>query len=431
VVVRALYAPLAPLARGTTYRRGVYLLLGGVLALPYVLLGASFVQTITSDPPQRALTLLLLGVATLIAAVPPFLHGTRAVEIAAVRWLLEVDLPDPPRTREPARVARETRLRAVLWFVVHLIVGAAVWLLLLAALPLALLFLVEQVHRDPEALTALPFGSFAAAHAVWLSLAGVLLLVTVGYAVAGLGALAAVMAPVLLGPSPTERIAVLEAEARALAVRNRLARDLHDSIGHALTVTTLQASVARELLDSDPEFVRGALSAIEDAGRTAMEDLDHVLGVLRDDAGGTERPGTAARAPHRTLADLDRLAADADRAGVTVTLDLDGPVADVPAVVSREGYRIIQEGLTNALRHAGAVPVRLAVRVDEGSLRITLANPAAESAGPHPSPHPHPPPRPDGRGLTGIRERVELLGGQMSAGWEDAEWRIAVRLPTT
>lgn len=425
MLIRALRAALAPLARGTTYRRGVFLLLGGVLALPYGLIGASVVQTVTGDRPQRALTLLLLGIAALIAAVPPFLHGTRAVEIAAVRWLLEVDLLDPPRTREPARIAWETRLRAVLWFVVHLVVGGAVWVLLLTALPLALLFLVQQVHRDPETLTALPLGSNAATHAGWLSLAGVVLLVAVGYAVAGLGALAAVMAPILLGPSPTERIAALEAETRALAVRNRLARELHDSIGHALTVTTLQASVARELLDRDPEFVRGALSAIEDAGRTAMEDLDHVLGVLRDGdaatAGEAAAPNAAARAPHRTLADLDRLVSDADRAGVAVTVEVDGPVAEVPAVVSREGYRIIQEGLTNALRHAGAVPVRLAVRVDERSLRITLANPAERHDGP----------RPYGRGLTGIRERVELLGGQMSAGWEETEWRIAVRLPTT
>jgi signal transduction histidine kinase len=427
VVIRAWpvpLAPFAPLARGTTYRRGVFLLLGGVLALPYGLLGASVVQTVTGDQPNRALTLLLLGVAALIAAIPPFLHGTRAVEIAAVRWLLEVDLPDPPRTRQPARVAWETRLRAVLWFVVHLIVGGTVWLLLLTAVPLALLFLVEQVRPDRETLAALPLGSFAAAHAGWLSLAGLVLLIVVGYAVAGLGALAAVMAPVLLGPSPTERIAVLEAEARALAVRNRLARDLHDSIGHALTVTTLQASVARELLDRDPEFVRAALSAIEDAGRTAMDELDHVLGVLRD--GDPAEPSEAGRAPHRTLADLDRLVSDADRAGVAVTVDVDGAVAQVPAVVSREGYRIIQEGLTNALRHAGAVPVRLAVRVDDGLLRITLAN----GAGPRPD-GARPDPRPHGRGLTGIRERVELLGGQMTAGWEDAEWRIAVRLPTT
>jgi len=409
VAIRAL---LAPLTRGTTYRRGVYLLLGGVLGLPYVLLADVFLRTFTGDRPERGLTLLLLGVAAAIAAVPPFLRGTRAVEIVAVRWLLDVDLPDPPLVREPSRVARETRLRAVLWFTVHLIVGAVVGLLLLTALPFALLFLIQQFWPDEAVLAALPFGDYAADHVGLLSVVGVALLVGTGYAVAGLGALAAVMAPVLLGPSAAERIAALEARAATLAERNRLARDLHDSIGHALTVTTLQASVARELLDTDAEFVRRALTAIEDAGRAAMEDLDYVLGVLRD----AER---ADRAPHRTLADLDRLIADADRAGVEVTLDVEGTLADVPAVVSREGYRIIQESLTNVLRHAGQVPVRLRVAVEAGALCITLANPVTHRRAP----------RSNGRGLTGIRERVELLGGDLTAGWEGDRWRIAVRLP--
>ena len=123
-----------------------------------------------------------------------------------------------------------------------------------------------------------------------------LLLVGTVYAVAGLGALAATMAPVLLGPSPADRIAALEARERRLAERNRLARELHDSVGHALTATTLQAGAARAVFDSDPEFARRALAAIEEVGRTAMDDLDHVLGVLRD-AGDTDRPRRSPRWP--------------------------------------------------------------------------------------------------------------------------------------
>ena len=103
---------------------------------------------------------------------------------------------------------------------------------------------------------------------------GVVLLIATAYAVAGLGALAALMAPVLLGPSPTERMAALQAEAQRLAEGNRIARELHDTIGHALTATTLQASAARELFDSDPAFARRALEAIERVGRDAMNDLD-------------------------------------------------------------------------------------------------------------------------------------------------------------
>jgi signal transduction histidine kinase len=228
------------------------------------------------------------------------------------------------------------------------------------------------------------------------------------------------MAPALLGPSPGERIAALEARAGQLAERNRLARELHDSVGHALTVTTLQAAAARRLLGSDPEFVRGALAAIEEAGRAAAEDLDDVIGLLRERDDG--RP-----APQPTLSDLDRLVGEARAAGLEVDLRVGGPLGQVPAVVSREGYRIVQEGLTNAIRHAGRVPVSLWLGVADRVLEIDLANPVGDraagagdgAAG-----------RGGGRGLHGMRERVALLGGRMTAGPDGGLWRVAVRLPT-
>jgi signal transduction histidine kinase len=244
------------------------------------------------------------------------------------------------------------------------------------------------------------------------------MLIATGYAIAALGALAAVMAPVLLGPSQAERVAALEARSRRLAERNRLARDLHDSVGHALTVTTLQAAAAREVFDTDPAFARRALGAIEEAGRTAMEDLDHVLGVLRDQGPATARP-------QRTLDDLARLRADAGTGGVEVDAELSGPFDRVPAVMSREGYRIVQEGLTNAARHGGAGPLRLRVAVADDVLAIDVVNPL-----------------PDGRdrarragsglagsGLAGMRERVTLLGGELRVGADGGVWRVAVRLP--
>jgi signal transduction histidine kinase len=167
----------------------------------------------------------------------------------------------------------------------------------------------------------LPRGPVAA----WLVPLALALLVALVLAVAGLGALLARWAPAFLGPSPAERLALLERQAGQLAERNRLARELHDSVGHALAVATLQAGAARKLLDSDPAFARDALASVEDASRAALDDLDHVS-----------------------------------------------------AVVSREAYRIVQEGLTNALRHAG---------------------------------------------------RVAILGGQMTAGADGASWRVAVTLP--
>jgi signal transduction histidine kinase len=405
---------LAPLVRGSTYRRGVYLLLGGVILLPYVLLGVAFARLLTT-PQQvpRGVTALLLVVTAAIAVVPAFLRGTRALEIAAVRALLEVDLPDPAATPDPAGVDRETRLRSALWFAVHLATGGAVALGLLIALPMALLFVAQQFGIGTEALVGQRFGPLDERDTLWLSLLGVLLLVVVVEAVAGLGALAALMAPALLGPSPSERIAALEARAGQLVERNRLARELHDSVGHALTVTTLQAAAAQRLLDTDPEFVRTALAAIEEAGRGAAEDLDHVIGLLREQQAG--RP-----APQRTLTDLDRLVADARAAGLEVDVRVAGAVDHLPAALSREGYRIVQEGLTNAVRHGGRAPVSLRLAVSDRALDIDLVNPLRDGAAGTGG----------GRGLDGMRERVALLGGRMTAGEDGGAWRVAVRLPT-
>jgi signal transduction histidine kinase len=241
----------------------------------------------------------------------------------------------------------------------------------------------------------------------------VAILVGLGYAVAGLGALAASMAPVLLGPSQGERIAALEARAARLAQRNQLARELHDSVGHALTVATLQAGAARELLDADPEFTRRALWAIEETSRHAMDDLDHVLGLLRETAG--ER---APIAPQRTLGQLDRLVADTRAAGLEVDAQISGAVGELPAAVSREGYRIVQEGLTNAARHGcGRVTVRVDVPAE--ALEIELVNGLRGATGS----------RGGGRGLDGMRERVLLLGGRFDAGPDGDRWRVRASLP--
>jgi signal transduction histidine kinase len=420
-MVGVIRVALAPLVRGSTYRRGVYLLLGGVVLLPYVLLGFAFAGLLRAPGEfPRALTALLLAVTVPIAVVPAFLRGTRALEIVAARGLLEVDLPDPAAAREPAGVDRETRLRSALWFALHLVTGGAVALGLVAALPMALVFIAGQFGLGAEALAGVRLGPLDEHDTLWLSLVGLALLLVVVYAVAGLGALAALMAPALLGPSPGERIAALEARAGQLAERNRLARELHDSVGHALTVTTLQAAAARRLLDRDPEFVRGALAAIEEAGRAAAEDLDDVIGLLRERDDG--RP-----APQPTLSDLDRLVGEARAAGLEVDVRVGGPLGQVPAVVSREGYRIVQEALTNAIRHAGRMPVSLRLGVADRTLEIDLTNPVGDgaagavdgAAG-----------RGGGRGLHGMRERVALLGGRMTAGLDGGLWRVAVRLPT-
>ncbi|MEV1016896.1 MULTISPECIES: histidine kinase [unclassified Micromonospora] len=407
-----LRAALAPLVAGSTWRRGVYLLLGGVLALPYGVLAVTFAQMLTDSEIPRPLVYVLLVVAALIAVVPLLLDGSRALEIAAVRALLGVDLPDPAPGH---RGDRESRLRSALWIATHLIVGALVMTALFSALPMALAFIAQQFGVGDELTSRERFGPLDGRDSGWLTLAGVALLVGLGYAVAGLGALAVSMAPVLLGPAQAERIAALEARATRLAERNRLARELHDSVGHALTVATLQAGAAREVLDTDPEFVRRALTAIEDAGRTAMDELDHVLGLLRETGGG--RPSVA---PQRTLADLDRLVTDARAAGLTVYDSRAGDPAAVPAVVSREGYRIVQEGLTNAARH-GHGPVTLRLDLHRDALELEMENALGRQRRSDPGR--------GGRGLDGIRERVLLLGGRLTVGPDGDRWLVRARLP--
>lgn len=403
-------AILAPLVTASTWRRGVFLLLGGVLALPYVLLVVTFAQMFAQDEVPLALVLALLVLAAGIAAVPLFLDGPRALEIAAARSLLGVDLPDPA----PGHSAdRETRLRSALWITLHLVSGGLVVAALFSAVPMALAFIAHQLGLDTGLTAQDRFGPFDGADTGWLTLTGVAVLVVVGYAVAGLGALATSMAPVLLGPAESERVAALEARAARLAERNRLARELHDSVGHALTVTTLQAGAAREVLDRDPEFVRRALTAIEEVGRTAMDDLDHVLGLLRD-------AGRAAPAPQRTLADLDRLLAETRATGLPVEARRGGDLAGLPAAVSREAYRIVQEGLTNAARY-GRGPVTVRVNAGPDALEVELVNALDRARRSEPGR--------GGRGLDGIRERVLLLGGRLTAGPDGDRWRIEARLP--
>lgn len=401
---------LRPLTSGATYQRGVFLLLGGVLALPYVLLGVVFWQLWHGPQPDRATTVFLIGVTVVLATVPAFLPATRAVEIVVCRGLLGVEIPQAP----PGHVNRETRMRSALWFALHLVIGGAVTLGLIIVLPIALFFVTQQLGIGSWVLEDLAFGPFDAGNTFAWSLVGFVLLILIAYAVAGLGALAAQLAPALLGPSPAERIAALEAETVELAERNRLARELHDSVGHALTVTTLQAAAARQVLDVDPEFVRRALTAVEETGREAMEDLDRVLGLLRD-------RDTSRALPRRTLADLHRVLADARSAGVRVDVEVDGAVETVPAAVSREGYRIVQESLTNAAKHVGPTTVSLRISVHGDALEIDIANPLGGAVTSRS--------RGGGRGLDGMRERVSSLGGQMTAGADGAHWRVSVQLP--
>ncbi|MEV2270156.1 sensor histidine kinase [Nonomuraea africana] len=379
-------------------RRWACLVLGGALLMPYMMLGV-----LVSGMVGRSGAVLLLPIDVLVfVAVLPLVAVTglflplRAFEVSAAEGLLGARIDPLPRR---ARTWSERR-RTAAWFTLHLAVGGIVSGITLAVVPFTVWAIAVPFTGDR--LGILGDGG---AHG-WWPLGGLAFLVLLVALVEGAGALLARLAPVLLGPSSSDRLALAEEQARTLAERNRLARELHDSVGHALSVVTLQAAAAGRILERDPATARSALEAIEQSARAALEDLDHVLGVLREDP--------QARAPQATLADLDELIRTS---GADVTREV-GDLSAVPAVVSREAYRIVQEALTNAIKHGDGGAVRLAAAVRDDQLSIEVTNAAGtEGHG-------------GGRGVAGMRERVGLLRGTLRAGPAGAgEWQVSVRLP--
>ncbi|MEV2254912.1 histidine kinase [Streptomyces sp. NPDC050147] len=406
-----------------TRRRWVHLILGGALAMPYVFVGSVVVGPLLGDDQvlgslNSQLSAFAAGLP--LAAITALFPLTRPLSAAAVRALC--DVPGDALAEGPAR-SRQARGRTVAWFTLHLGVGGIISGMSLALPPFA------------AVLIALPFAAalrgsrigmpevFGESWMLALSpVIGILCLVALAGCAAAAGGLLARCAPELLGPSPADRLAAAEQRAADLAVRNRLARELHDSVGHALSAVTLQASAARRVLASDPEFVREALAAIEETTRRTVGELDAVLGVLRE--GGSDQASPTAPAPTLS-ADLDgllkRTRAGGLRVRATVDLGPEGPDA-LPAMVSREAYRIVQESLSNALRHAGPdAPVALSIALDGTDLAILAENPLPPDI---------PAPRPGGgHGLRGITDRARLLGGTVRTGPAAGVWRVDVRLP--
>lgn len=398
-----------------TRRRWIHLILGGALAMPYVFVGEIAVgpalgtDRFWGDLRAQLLSFAVgLPLAAITAALFPL---TRSLEASAARSLCAVDADR--LSYEPAR-GRVAKVRSAAWFTLHLGFGGIIAGMSLAVPPFAAVLLaLPVVAAFSDGLIGMP----EAWDRTWVlaltPVAGVAFLVALAACAGGTGTLLARWAPDLLGPSPEDRLAAAEARAADLAVRNRLARELHDSVGHALSAVTLQASAARRLLDSDPEFVREALAAIEDTTRRTVGELDAVLGVLREG----DAPGTA---PAPTLAaDLDGLLHRTRAGGLRVTAEVGVDPGTLPPVLSREAYRIVQEGLSNALKHAGK-PVALRIALADGHLEITLDNPVTTTSACRPG---------GGHGLRGIADRARLLGGTAEAGATEGGWRLHVRLP--
>jgi signal transduction histidine kinase len=227
----------------------------------------------------------------------------------------------------------------------------------------------------------------------------------------------------------TRRDQALDAEGRAAALvdaraaeahaavadeRARIARELHDVVAHAIGVIVVQARGGRRSIDTDPAATRGALDAIETTAVDALGEMRRLLGILRaadEDIELAPRPG---------MRDLDRLIEQVREAGLPVELTVEGDAIELAPGIDLSAYRIVQEALTNALRHAGPASARVVVRYDAGRLDLEVTDTGrSRSQG-----------RGEGHGLLGMRERVALYGGQLEAGPQPGGgYSVHARLP--
>jgi len=238
-----------------------------------------------------------------------------------------------------------------------------------------------------------------------------------------------------------ERVAALEERARAVerereeearrAVadeRLHIARELHDVVAHSMGVIAVQASVGEHVIESNPEEAQRALHAISDVSRSTLTEIRRMLGVLRESSGDDSGSGSSATgatyAPAPGLDELDRLARELESAGLPVDVSFEGSRAELPRGVDLTAYRIVQEALTNVLKHAGRARACVVVRYEPGVLGLEITddgrgvNGWSGSSGR------------GGHGLVGMRERVAVYGGTLEAGpRHGGGFRVAVRLP--
>jgi signal transduction histidine kinase len=197
-----------------------------------------------------------------------------------------------------------------------------------------------------------------------------------------------------------ERAREERARAAVADERARIARELHDVVGHSVSVMTVQASAVRRLLRPHQEKQRDALLVVEQTGREALAEMRRMVGVLR-------RPEEApALAPQPSLQYLDKLVEHAREAGLPVELSIEGEPEQLPAGVDLTAYRLVQEGLTNALKHAQARHAKVLVRYGEGGVELTVSD-DGRGVGSGDG---------GGHGLVGMRERVTVYGGELEAG---------------
>ena len=417
---------------GRSWTAYTYLLLG----LPFGILWGVYTLTMLA----MGVSLVIIGIGVLIlVAMLVTMRPIGAAERRLANGLIRADIPAPHRRRTPestgpGRVRGAWRWtqgvlkdghawRVVSWALLRLVIGPIGFVVGLVGVvvPIAIVGAILQ-----SALILLGWGdwmtdpeSVDVAHtvAMWVLVGTpVLLLVLPMFAWASRGLAAALvpMARWALGAREVDRVAeVLERAARA-EEQVRIDQELHDSIGHMITMNIVQAGAGAHVFDTDPEFARRALQNIEERGRAAMGELDRIIATIRGD--------DAPLAPLPTIADIDSLVGTSRRAGMAVTFTLDAH--GVPGAIERTAFSVVREALTNAARHAPGATVDILVSRDGDALGIAVINgpPGAAVTPTRMVPSSE-------HGLAGIRDRVALLGGRTEIGPENGGFAVRALIP--
>jgi signal transduction histidine kinase len=408
-----------------TFKRMAYLLLGLPLGVFYLVF---------------LVTAILLGAGLVIIWVGlPILFGTMVAWRAMGRFerrlltMIGAEIEEPaaldpqPGWREQAKAMRADSFtyRSFFWLLLRFpfgVIGAAI-VGFGVIVPFAMVV-------SPLALAVPNSFEFGVGGASWsvgwniswvvwlLPIVGILLAGLAAHVIQGFSTVHVMAGKALLGPSARDEVARERKRADVAEERTRLAHELHDSVGHTLTMMVVQAGAGGHVHQRDPEFAKQALENIEERGRTALGELDRILGILREDDGAqrSSRPG---------LSRVPVLVEELASAGLQIELRLEGQTDDLPGETSRSAYRIVQEALTNVLKHSGDVPAIVTIHRGAGAVEVEVLN--------------EPPPNGTtgtmngeggGRGLIGIEERVPMLGGSVEYGPRPrAGFRVWARLP--
>ncbi len=398
----------------STWRSVAYLLAGLPLGIIW------FVYTVTMLATGVALVVVWVGIPLIVATLAS-MRAIGAGERALANRLIDANIKTPlPRrmgatgahaASAPVRwslavVADGHAWRVALWTVMRSALGpfGFVTALLAVVMPLAFVLALAQALAGTFGGANWMFGAgnadVARTVSFWVLVGAPVLIVLAplfAWAVRGVVAFHRPIARWALGPCITDEAAEATARAEVAEEQVRIDQELHDSIGHMITMNVIQAGAGAHVFDTNPEFARQALKNIEERGRAAMGELDRIIAEIRGD-----QPET--RAPLPGIDNIADLIESSRAAGMEIEADLNPP--RVPAALGRAAFAVVREALTNVAKHAPGAHVKVMVGEDSNALAIVVLNgPAARGARPAAS-------GTGGRGIAGMRDRIELLGGR-------------------